>query len=119
MQYPHQPGWRAQATSETSREAALAVRAKAKPMMALIEELLAEGPASPEQLHARLSENGSRVLLTSVRARVCQLHKLGRVVDTGRRSLGESLRAKVIVWRLATSAERAAFDSGKEVARGE
>lgn len=114
MQYPQQPGWRAQASGETSREAAIAARAKARPMMALIEELLADGPASPEQLHARLTEDGSRVLLTSVRARVCQLHKLGRVVDTGKRSLGESLRAKVIVWRLATSEERAAFVAAKE-----
>lgn len=114
--FPHAPGWRSQAVGETSREAAIAQRARAPKMMERVLDLLEQGPASPEQLHAKLTEDGEYVLLTSVRARVCQLHKLGRVVDSGARGLGESRRARVIIWRLATPAEFAAFQAAKEAA---
>jgi len=103
--YPQQPGWRASATGETSRDAALAIRAKGTPMLRQLIDLLRDGPASPEQLHRMLAEQGRPALLTSVRARVCQLNKLGRVVDTGQRGLGESGRSKVIVWRLLPETE--------------
>ena len=116
--YPENPGWRHQATGETSREAALSVFDTARPMMQVLEDLLADGPASPEQLTERLSDMvGRRVLLTSVRARVCQLHKLGRVKDSGGRDLGESGRVRVILWRLTTPEERAAFDAAQEAAK--
>ena len=106
MTYPHEPGWRDQ---ETSRAAAAFVRPGAKTMIELVLQLLEEeGPASPEQLHAKLTARGVRSLLNSVRARVCQLHKQGWLVDTGDRALGESGRAKVIIWRLLTPQERAA-----------
>lgn len=111
--FPEQPGWRAAAHGETSKQAALAVRDKAPSMIARVRALLLEGPASPEQLHAKLVSQGTRCLLTSVRARVCQLHKLGEVLDSGARSIGESGTAKVIVWRLATEEERAAFEAAK------
>lgn len=117
MTYPHEPGWRDQ---DTSRAAAALVQPGAKTMIELVLQLLEEeGPASPEQLHAKLTERGVRSLLNSVRARVCQLHKQGWLVDTGERALGESGRAKVIVWRLLTPQERASsrLDArGKEAA---
>lgn len=120
MTFPHEPGWRDQ---DTSRAAAALVRPKAPTMLARVLELLEEvGPASPEQLHAALSARGERALLTSIRARVCQLHKLGRLVDTGDRALGESGHAKVIVWRLLTPEEQAVSSpatEGKEGAGGD
>ena len=103
--FPAAPGWRASAHGETSRQAAEGQRLKAPRMLDLVTGLLAEGPASPEQLHAKLKGQGVSALLTSVRARVCQLHKQGRVVDSGARGLGESGSCKVIVWRLSTPAE--------------
>lgn len=116
--FPHQPGWRASAHGETSREAAIAQREKAPKMLDRVRELLAEGPASPEQLHAKLAGRGVKSLLTSVRARVCQLHKLGEVVDSGARGMGESGTVRVIVWRLATPAERATLAAKQEAANG-
>jgi hypothetical protein len=83
-------------------------------MLDRVRDLLAEEPASPEQLHAKLASAGVKSLLTSIRARVCQLHKLGEVVDSGRRGIGESGTAKVVVWRLATPAEQAAFRTTRE-----
>ena len=109
MSFPHEPGWRAGPHSATSQAAAESVREKAPAMLRVVSDILAEGPASPEQLHAVLAERGTPALLTSVRARVCQLHKQGRVVDSGQRGLGESRRAKVIVWRLSTADELSLF----------
>ncbi len=103
--FPHSPGWRASAHGETSRLAAEGQRLKAPRMLDRLTALLTEGPASPEELHAELKRQGVTAPLTSVRARVCQLHKQGRVVDSGARGLGESGSCKVIVWRLSTPDE--------------
>lgn len=124
--FPDEPGWRQGPHAETSRLAAEGQREKAPTMLArIVESLAAEGEASPEQLHARLARQGVKSLLTSVRARVCQLNKLGRVVDSGKRGLGESGNCKVIVWRLSTadelslfSARRAAADEHGEASHG-
>ena len=103
MTYPHEPGYKDQ---DTSKAAATLVAPRAPALLAVIVDLLTEGPASPEQLHAKLAERGQRELLTSIRARVCQLHKQGRVTDTGLRGIGESGVAKVKIWRLTTPEER-------------
>lgn len=116
MTFPQEPGWRSGPHSETSMAAAKAVTPKAPTMLALVSDLLAEAPASPEQLHAKLRTRGVRSLLTSVRARVCQLHKMGRVVDSGARGIGESGTSRVIVWRLATAEELSQFLARKAVA---
>lgn len=110
--YPDNPGWRA-GSLETSRLAALDVALTAPRMMDRVLAVLETGPATPEEIHAALSSDGERVLLTSVRARVCQLHAQGRVKDTGERGLGESLRSKVIRWRLATAREYSEFVAAK------
>ena len=111
MTFPHEPSWRYGPHSQTSRAAALSVKVRAPGVMIVLAELLKEESASPEQLQAKLAERGRRVLLTSIRARVCQLHKLGRVVDSGARSLGESGHREVIVWRLTTAEELASFQA--------
>ncbi len=107
--YPSTPGWRPGAP-ETSRLAAELVAPSAGRMMDRVEAFIRDhGPASPEEITAGLVRPGERLLLTSIRARVCQLHKLGHVVDAGRdkRGIGESGRVGVIRWRVTTPEERA------------
>lgn len=67
-------------------------------------EIYQTGPHTPEKAHEKLSREG-RLLLISVRARICGLHKAGRLIASGEKGLGESRRSKVIRWRMATSAE--------------
>jgi hypothetical protein len=103
--YPDAPGFRPD-SAETSRQAAAIVAPGAGKMLDRIEAYIrATGPASPEEITDAIALPGERLLLTSVRARVCQLRALGRVVDSGERGLGESRRAKVIRWRVATPQE--------------
>jgi hypothetical protein len=107
--YPSTPGWRPGAL-ETSRLAAEFVAPSAGRMMDRVEAFIRDhGPVSPEEITAGLVRPGERLLLTSVRARVCQLHKLGHVADAGRdkRGIGESGRVGVIRWRVTTPEERA------------
>ncbi len=113
--YPENPGWRA-GSLETSRLAALDVAPTAPRMMDRVLAVLETGPATPEEIQAELSGDGERVLLNSVRARVCQLHAQGRVKDTGERGLGESQRSKAIRWRLATAHELSDFIAAKAAA---
>jgi hypothetical protein len=107
--YPKTPGWRPGAL-ETSRLAAESVAPTAGRMMDRVEAYIRDhGPVSPEEITAGLVRPGERLLLTSVRARVCQLHKLGHLADAGRdkRGIGESGRVGVIRWRVTTPEERA------------
>lgn len=102
--YPEQPGCRTGAP-QTSLLAAMDAAKTAPRAVGLILAKLVDGPASPEQLQAAIEADGYRLLLTSVRARVTQLKRLGRVIDSGERGIGESLRSKVIRVRLTTPAE--------------
>jgi hypothetical protein len=105
--YPQSPGWKG---AETSRAAAEFVAPSAGRMMDRVEDYLrAYGPASPEEICAGMARPDERLLLTSVRARVCQLRNLGRVIATDERGLGESRRVKVIKWRVATPEEVSRF----------
>lgn len=108
MAYPDDPGARRHATGGTSQAAAASVKPKAGAQAQAVLAMLADGPASPEELTTRLHRRGEPALLTSIRARCTQLHKLGLVADSGLRGLGESGRAKVIRWRLTSAEERAA-----------
>jgi hypothetical protein len=112
--FPHLPGVWSHAVGGTSQRAQKLVTPNAPAMLGRIEDRIRDyGPVSPEEITASFQEDGERVLLTTVRARVCQLHKLGRVTDSGERGLGESLRAKVIKWRIATAEELALFAARK------
>lgn len=75
------------------------------------------GCASPEEVVAILRARGHFVLLTSIRARICGLRRMGLVVDSGERGVGESKRCAVIKWRLATPAEREAWEHAKAAER--
>lgn len=92
-------------STSTSVAAAIDATAKAPNMTEEIWPMFADGPLSPEDIHARLTANGERVLLTSVRARVCGLRRAGRLVDSGERGLGESQKSKVVRWRRSTPSE--------------
>ena len=112
MTYPQTPGWRQNATGETSKAAALAVRARAPTQCELVLEALADGPAHPEEITARILAAGHKVLLMSIRPRCSQLVRRGKIVDSGHRGRGEG-GCKAIVWRLATSQERVAWDDAQ------
>jgi len=72
-------------------------------------DALADGPMTPEEVTALLSKDGERVLLTTIRARICGLHRGGRVVDSGLRGLGESGKVRVVKWRRTTPDEYRAW----------
>ena len=114
--YPHSPGWKGQ---DTSRAAAEFVAPSAGRMMDRCEAFIRQnGPSSPEEIAAGMVYPGEHLLLTSVRARVCQLRNLGRVIDAGRelRGIGESGRVKVIRWRVTSADERSMFAARKAAA---
>lgn len=116
MKYPDRPGARARA-ARTSHLAADLVTPSAPKMLQRVEAYIREnGPCSPEEIVAAIVLPGERLLLNSVRARVCQLRAQGRVIDSGERGVGESLRAKVVKWRLSTPAEREAYLAKKAAA---
>lgn len=107
--YPHSAGVRPNATGGTSEAAAAFVTPHIRGMCADVLSALEAGPASPEELTARLSAGGRQVLLTSVRARCTQLSRLGMVSDSGQRGVGESGKVRVIKWALTSPAYRQAF----------
>ena len=111
--FPYQPGSRKGAAS-TSHVAAKDQQAKAPAMLEVIKSFLASGPASPEELTERVLATGRKTLLTSVRARCCQLHKQGVVIDSGLRGVGESGTSKVVKWRLTTPVEFARIVAERE-----
>jgi hypothetical protein len=116
MSYPQEPGYRPHAP-ETSRAAAEVAGKTAPRMIERVEAHLKDhGPAAPEEITAAIAEPDERLLLTSVRARCCQLRALGRVVDSGERGVGESLRTKVIRWRLTTPEERSLWATQRALA---
>lgn len=109
--YPNSPGWKG---TDTSRAAADFVARTAGKMEDRCEAFIrAHGPASPEDVAAGIAQPGERLLLTSVRARICGLRAKGRVVATDERGLGESGRCKVIKWRVATAEELSLHLAGK------
>lgn len=93
-------------STSTSVAAAIDATPKAPAMVDRIWALYETGAHTPEEIHALLQQDSEGpVLLTSVRARICGLHKAGRLIDSGERGLGESNRSKVIRWRRTTAAE--------------
>lgn len=92
-------------STSTSVAAAIDATPKARPMIERIWEIYQEGAFTPEEVHQRLIADGERPLLTSVRARICGLHKAGRLIDSGERGLGESNKSKVVRWRRTTTPE--------------
>lgn len=112
MSYPTELGFKGATpfTRQTSQAAAVIASERAPKMLDRVEAYIRDhGPASPEEIAAAFNKDGERVLLTSIRARTCQLRALGRVQDSGLKGLGESLKAKVIRWRVSTPEELSLF----------
>lgn len=119
MTYPQTPTARA-GSAQTAFDAAEVAALASGAMLPRVEAYIRQhGPSSCEEIAAGIRQPGEHLLLTSVRARVCQLRAQGRVIDSGKRSLGESLRAKVVVWRLTTPKERALFAARKALSEQE
>jgi len=97
--YPHHPGWKGE--METGRDAASAMAAKAPTMrdrcLAALREIGA--PATPEMITHHLAAQGQTVLLMSVRPRMSELARLGKVRDSGQRGIGEGGH-KAVKWAL-------------------
>jgi len=110
MTYPNTPGWkhRHATGSNTSAEAARAVAPRAPTQRDHVLDALADCPATPEQIVDRLALRGVEIMLMSCRPRCSELARLGLIVDTGARGKGFGGCA-AIIWRITTSAERAAF----------
>ncbi len=115
--HPHVPGVRANSTGETAREAAEVVRTLAKSLERRCIELLAEGPLTPDEAHARLeSELGRRLNIYSVRPRFSALRAQGLAVDSGERRAPPG-GCRAIVWRQPTPEERAAWFEARRPVR--
>jgi hypothetical protein len=113
--YPHQPGNHDGAASDAGQQYMIP---HAAGMCRDLLALLQDGPATPEELTEKMqARRDGRVLLTTVRARVCQLRAQGLVVDAGTRGLGESGKVRVIRWRRAEPQETAEFLAAKEAAQ--
>ena len=113
--YPNEAGVRPGTTGETAQAAAEFMAPRLAGMCAEVLDLIRQAPATPEELTDKLQRHSRRrVLLTTVRARVCQLRALGLVVDEGSRGIGESGKVKGIRWRAAEAAETAAYLARKE-----
>lgn len=103
--YPKRPGWRRSAAGSTSREAAEAVAERAPRQADLALGVIRErGRASPEEITDLLTARGHKVLLTSIRARCTQMHKLGQLKPSGEYAKGESGRCRTIRWEEASAA---------------
>lgn len=105
-------------SAHTAVAAAIDAGKTAPNMTDRIWEIYQTGPHTPEEVHAKMTADGERVLLTSVRARICGLHKAGRLIASGEKGLGESMRSKVIRWRITTPAEFSEALAKREVANG-
>ena len=102
-------------SAHTAVAAAIDATKTAQTMTEKIWPFFLEGPHTPEEVHAKLIANGEKALLTSVRARICGLHKAGKLRASGEKGLGESMRSKVIRWVRATPEQEAAYLAAREV----
>ncbi|MBP2159542.1 MULTISPECIES: hypothetical protein [Asticcacaulis] len=93
---------------ETSRDAAkVARKSHSKRCRRAYGLIKAAGDATCEEIQQTLGADGEHWLLTTVRARVCDLRRDGYVTKSGRKGIGESGVAKVTAWRVTSEAERA------------
>lgn len=107
------PFSRKDATGETSAHGRDFIAPKAKTLRQHVLDAIEAEKGTPEQIHERLQKAGVRHLLTAVRPRCSELTRMGLIVDSGERGLGESQRCRSIVWRASTPEERAAWAAGQ------
>ncbi len=89
------------ATGGTSQAAAKAVKPiSSATCLAILDYLRRFGASSCEEVVEGLKLEGLSLLLNTARARICDLHKAGMLMDSGERSLGESGKCRVVRWRV-------------------
>lgn len=103
MTYPDTPGFKGDI--ETGREAAAAFAHKLSSRQAEVLAALADGPATAEQLGAKLDRHWYLI-----RPRISELKTKGLVVPTGRRPKS-ALGGKTHEVRLTTAAERTGHEA--------
>ncbi len=98
-------GWKG--AFDTGRTAAKVITPKRPRLWEQVLTVLANGPATPEQISHAIGRH-----FTTVRPRISELARLGRVIATDQRGDG-ALGGQSVVWRLATPHEVAAFEAAK------
>lgn len=108
------PLWRHSSTGETAKEAALSVASRAQTLRQLTLDMIEAGPATGEAVYAKLSEQGVRCVLYSIKPRLSELARQGLIKDSGLRGLSDSGKCRSIVWVATSPAEREAFTASQE-----
>ena len=100
MQEMPAPRSYAGATGGTSQTAAKAVKpVSSATCLAILDYIRRFGASSCEEVVGGLKLEGLSLLLNTARARICDLHKAGMLMDSGERGLGESGKCRVVRWR--------------------
>jgi hypothetical protein len=118
-QYPEEAaGYRAGIGEETARAAAELQNRSLHSIRALVLAEFGNGSGTPEAICERLAQRGHALWYQTVRARVSDLGRLGKLIPTGERGPSMSGAAKSLVWRKAKPAEVATFEA-KRAAKAE
>ena len=88
MTYPQTPGWK---KTDTSEQAALAMLPKSKRLQRLVLEELEKGEGTADDIARRIGED-----FMSIRPRLSELFKDGKVIDTKRRGKSRSGKSAII-----------------------
>jgi len=105
--YPHAPGFKTE-QPETSKAAAKAVKGRAELLRVLVLEKYRLGSATADEIAAKLGES-----VLTIRPRVAELHKQGKLADTGVRRPNTSGHSAT-VWRLEDERVKKAFPNGQQ-----
>lgn len=103
------PRWRRNSIGETAKDAAQGVAPRAQTLRQLTLDMIEAGPATGEAVYAKLSEQGVRCVLYSIKPRLSELARQGLVKDSGVRGLSDSGKCRSIVWVATSPEEREAF----------
>ena len=96
-------GWKG--PFDTGHTAAKVITPKRPKLWEQVLMVLANGPATPEQISDAIGRHFS-----TVRPRISELARRGRVIATGQRGEG-ALGGKSMIWRPATPDEVAGFEA--------
>lgn len=103
--YPQVPGWKG---VETSRQAAVAVKNAAANLREAVFDQFRLGSATADEIAERLETS-----ILSVRPRVAELHKQGKLRDTGLRRKNQSGH-NAVVWERNDERVQQAFKKGNQ-----
>ena len=91
--YPTAPGYKNKDKSGPSRKAALSIKPHALTLRGLCFKAISQMPMTADEVAAAIGKS-----ILSVRPRIAELSKLGKIEDTGNRRENESGR-DATVWR--------------------